>query len=72
MKDSQNSDEFQDTSENNAKTEENLVESSFETEFEEERVEVWILGLCIVKGLCNILRRKNVRTKNDILEAVED
>jgi len=72
MKDSQNSDEFQDTSENNAKTEENLVESSFETEFEEEWVEVWILGLCIVKGLCNILRPKNVRTKNDILEAVED
>jgi len=56
MNDSQDSDKLQNTSKNNAEAEENLVESSFKTEFEEEWVEVGILGLRVVKGLCNVLR----------------
>jgi len=56
MNDSQDSDKLQNTSKNNAKAEENLVESSFKTEFEEEWVEVGILGLRVVKGLCNVLK----------------
>jgi len=56
MNDSQDSDKLQNTSKNNAKAEENLVESSFKTEFEEEWVEMGVLGLGIVKRLCNVLK----------------